>query len=114
MITNANLTIYHKGIDPETRLETWTRYYYPHCWWFDAEGTTIFEGYQRRNKVEVRIPYETNENLNIANFEIGDIICKGEGQNTIQSQSDVPNAYNIIQITNNSFGENAHIHLGGS
>lgn len=114
MITNTDITIFHKGIDESTRLEIWTRYYYPHVWAFDNMGSAVRDGYQHNNRIEIRIPYEANDNLNIGNFSIGDIICKGDVEQSIESQSDVPNAYNITQITDNTFGENPHIHLGGS
>lgn len=114
MITNTDITVFHKGIDESTRLETWTRFYYPHCWWHDTKGSLVRDGYQFNNRVDIRIPYETNEDLNIDNFAIGDIVCKGNIQKSIESQSDVPNAYNITSKTGNTFGMNPHIHLGGS
>ena len=114
MITNTDITVFHKGIDEQTRLETWTRYYYPHAWLFNVKGSIVRDGYQFNNRIGVRIPYETNENLFISNFAIGDIVCKGNVQQVIESQSDVPGAYNITQITDNTFGENPHIHLEGS
>ena len=114
MITNTDITVYHKGIDETTRLETWTRFYYPNCWMFAQKGSIVRDGYKFNNRIGVRIPYEANENLNIDNFEIGDIVCKGKGQNTIQSQSDVPGAFNITSKTDNIIGNNPHIHLEGS
>jgi len=114
MITNTDITIYHKGIDETTRLETWTRFYYKDCWWFGQDGSVIRDGYQVNNRVAVRIPYETNENLNISNFSVGDIICMGNVKIAIEQQSDVDGAYNITSITNSTFGNNPHIHLGGS
>ena len=114
MITNTDITLFHKGIDENTRLETWTRYYYPNAWVFDVKGSVVRDGYQYNNRIEIRIPYGTNKNLDIDNFEIGDIVCKGNIQQTIESQSDVPGAYNITSKTDNCFGMNPHIHLGGS
>lgn len=114
MITNTDITVFHKGIDEKTRLETWTRYYYPHAWVFNVKGSVVRDGYQFNNRIGIRIPYETNENLFIDNFQIGDIVYKGNIQQAIESQSDVNEAYNIAQITDNTFGENPHIHLEGS
>lgn len=114
MITNTDITVYHKGIDNTTRLETWTRFYYPNAWVFDVKGSVVRDGYQYNNRIEVRIPYETNENLDIGNFEIGDIVCKGDVQIAVETQADVPNAYNITSKTDNRYGNNPHIHLGGS
>ena len=61
------------------------------------------------------IPYDNNENLNIADFSIGDIVCKGNIGKTITSQSELNGVefYNITAISNNTFGNNQHIHLGG-
>jgi hypothetical protein len=114
MITNTDITVFHKGIDESTRLETWTRFYYPKAWVFNIKGSVVRDGYQFNNRIGIRIPYETNKNLFINNFAIGDIVCKGNIQQVIESQSDVPGAYNITQITDNTFGENPHIHLEGS
>lgn len=112
MITNTDLTIYHKGINAETKLETWTRFYYPKCWWFETKGSIVRDGYQYNNNVDIRIPYSENSDLSIDNFSVGDIILKGKGQ-AIQSQQDVPGSYNIISKTNNTTGSNPHVHLRG-
>jgi hypothetical protein len=112
MIENGKITIYHKGFDKTTRLETWTRYIY-NGWQHGGEGASLNEGYPDKNDVSLRIPYETNEDLNIGNFSIGDIIYIGEGQETITKQSDLDSSYNITSITNNTFGNNQHIHIGG-
>lgn len=114
MITNTDITVFHKGIDETTKLETWTRYYYPNAWVFNVKSSIVRDGYQFNNRIGIRIPYETNKKLFIDNFSIGDIVCKGNIQKSIESQSDVNGAYNITSITDNTFGENPHIHLEGS
>ena len=113
MITNSSLTIYHKGYDKTTRLETWTRYNYSNVWFFGGKGASINKGYDNANDVEIRIPYD--ENLSINNFAIGDIIVKGTLDINITTQEDLSNydIYNITSINNNNFGNNQHIHLGG-
>lgn len=113
MLTNTPITIYHKTLDLVTRLEKWTRYNYEHCWWFDTKGTSINKGYDHTNNVDVRIPYNLNENARTGIFTIGDIICKGNIQNDITSQSDLDEPYNITSINDNDFGAEPHIHLGG-
>lgn len=113
MITNTDLTLFHKGLDPETRLETWTRYYYPNVWWFSKKGTSLNAGYASVNNIQIRIPYNSNKEVNISNFSVGDILYKGNLEKVIKSQSDVPNAYNITSISNNQFGNEPHIHIGG-
>ena len=114
MITNSSLTIYHKGYDKTTRLETWTRYNYSKVWYFGGKGASINKGYDNANDVEIRIPYDQNENLNIEHFSIGDIIVKGTLDFNIETQEDLKNynIYNITSIKNNTFGTQ-HIHIGG-
>lgn len=113
MITNTDLTVFHKQLDPVTRLETWTRYYYSNVWWFAKKGTSLNAGYTVKNDVQIRIPYKLNQDANIFNFSIGDILYKGNLTKTVKTQSDVPNAYNITSISDNQFGNEPHIHIGG-
>ena len=115
MITNSSLTIYHKGFNNETKLETWTRYNYENVWYFNTENSNINKGYDNANSVEIRIPYEKNENLNIENFAKGDIIVKETLNIDIETQQDLSNykIYNITTINDNTFGNRKHIHIGG-
>lgn len=116
MITNSSLTIYHmSGFDDTTHLEQWTRYNYDKVWFFGGKGAGINKGYENANDVQIRIPYDDNNNLNIQNFAIGDIIVQGTLNTDIETQQDLDNylIYNITSINNNNFGNNQHIHLGG-
>ena len=115
MLVNSDMTLYHKVLDTETRIEKWERYYIEKVWWYGGKGANTQTGYENANDVQIRIPYDMNENLNIANFNIGDIVCKGNIEKTITSQSELNGVeyYNITAINNNTFGKNAHIHLGG-
>ena len=116
MITNSSLTVYHKdGLDVATHLEKWTRHNYDKVWFFSGKGTSINKGYDNANDVEVRIPYDQNNGLNISDFAIGDILVQGTLKTDIETQQDLENylIYNITSINNNNFGNNQHIHLGG-
>ena len=116
MICNNSLTIYHmNGLDPATHLEKWTRYNYNKVWFFGGKGAGINKGYDNANDVQVRIPYDQNEGLNIEDFAIGDIIVEGTLDIDIETQEDLKEylVYNINSINNNNFGNNQHIHLGG-
>lgn len=115
MITNSSLTIYHKGLNTQTKLETWTRYNYDNVWFFGGKGASISKGYDNANDVEIRIPYDKNEDLDITKFAIGDILVQGKLTTDITRQQDLKNydIYNIKTIVNNTFGRNPHIHLGG-
>lgn len=116
MITNSKLTIYHKdGLDITTHLEKWVRYNYDNVWFFGGEGASIYKGYDQANNVEIRIPYDQNNDLNVDNFAIGDIIVQGKLETDINTQQDLKDyhIYNITSIKNNNFGNNSHIHIGG-
>lgn len=115
MLVNSDMTLYHKVHDTETRLEKWERHYIKNVWWYGGKGANTQMGYENANDVQIRIPYETNENLNIAIFNVGDIVCKGNIEKSITSQSELNGVeyYNITAINNNTFGNNAHIHIGG-
>ena len=115
MITNSSLTVYHKGFNSSTKLETWTRHNYDSVWWFGGKGAGINKGYDNANDVQVRIPYEKNEGLDINDFAVGDILVQGTLNTDIETQEDLSNylIYNITSINDNNFGINKHIHLGG-
>lgn len=115
MITNSTLTIYHKGFDATTRLETWTRFNYDDVWFFGGQGASTNKGYENANDVQVRIPYEKNAGLNASNFEIGDLIVQGKLNLDITSQQDLDGylVYSIRSITDNQFGSQPHLHISG-
>ena len=115
MITNSELTVYHKGFDDFSRSEIWTRYNYSKTWWFGGKGAGTNKGYENANDVQIRIPYKQNDNLEISNFEIGDILVKGRVELDITRQQDLSNylVYNITSINNDDFGSEPHIHLSG-
>lgn len=114
MITNSTLTLYHRGYDEETRLNTWTRYNFSDVWWFGGKGSGINKGYDNANNVDVRIPY-ANNNISVDNIAIGDILVNGTLTTDIETQQDLSNydVYNVTSINNNNFGNTPHIHLGG-
>lgn len=115
MITNSQLTVYHKTFDEDTRLEKWIRYNYKEVWWFGGKGSSLNKGYENANDVQVRIPYKKNDNINISHFAIGDILVKGEVNKDIKTQDDLQEytAYNITSLNDNTFGIEPHIHIGG-
>lgn len=116
MITNSSLTVYHlDGLDVATHLEKWTRYNYENVWFFGGKGAGINKGYDNANDVQVRIPYDQNDGLDINDFAIGDIIVQGTLNVDITTRQDLNNylIYNITSINNNNFGNSQHIHIGG-
>lgn len=116
MLINSSVTIYHKdGLNVVTHLEKWTRYNYNKAWFFGGKGAGISKGYENANDVEIRLPYDSNDNLDINNFAMGDIIVQGTLTTDIETQEDLRDylTYNITSINNNNFGHNQHIHIGG-
>lgn len=120
MLVNSSLTVYHKEFDENKRMETWTRFNYGNekeqkIWWHGGKGASTNKGYENANDVSIRIPYDLNSKLNVSNFKIGDILVQGFLNFDITTQQDLLNyeIYNIKSITNNTFGNNKHIHLGG-
>lgn len=116
MICNSSLTVYHKEFNNETKLETWTRFIYNNVWFFGGVGAGINKGYDNANDVNIRIPYDNNSNIDISNFAIGDVLVQGTITDEIDEPTDLLNnhqLYTITSITNNTFGHNPHIHIGG-
>ena len=114
MITRGTITIYHISLNATTKLEEYTRYVYTNCWYFIKENSSISSGIDESNEIDIRIPYETNENADISHFSKGDIIYIGTGAENITSQTELGNdIYRITMLNNNNFGNNQHIHLGG-
>ena len=113
MISNEKITILHKELDTETRLEKWTRHNYDKVWMFIKEGVVQNNGFENSNSAEIRIPYNLNPNLNIENFSKTDIVVKGKIEKDISSISELEGneTYLITSITNNLFGTEPHIHL---
>ena len=114
MITNSSLTLYHKDFDENTKKETWTRYNYKDIWWFSVESANNNDGYDDNNSVNIRIPYATNT-IDINNIAKGDILVNGTLNTNITTQQDLSNytIYHVTSISNNKFGNNPHVHLGG-
>lgn len=114
MITRGEITIYHITLNELTKLEEYTAYNYVNCWYFMNEDAVLNKGLTDANTIDVRIPYNSNENAQISHFAKGDIIYIGKGPTSITSQSELgENIYRITLVNDNNFGNNQHIHLGG-
>ena len=113
MIINNSMTLYHKEF--ENHQDVWVRYNYSKVWWFGGKGASINKGYQNADDVQIRIPYRDNDNLDISNFAIGDIVVKGTFDLDITTQQDLDGYefYNITSISDNQFGNEKHIRIGG-
>lgn len=114
MICNSDLTIYHKGIDTSTKLETYDRYYYKNVWFFGGHGVSTNKGLENANDVKIRIPYDVNE-IDVSKIDLGDILVKGRVEREIEEQADLADydVYIITSINNNTFGNSPHVHIEG-
>ncbi len=73
MQTNADITIYHKEFDPQTRLDQWTYTQYEGVNWYAKRAVSVTDkGLSSANTLTVRIP--TKDKVNAA---IGDIVVRG-------------------------------------
>ena len=113
MISNSDLTVYHRIFNKDDRSITWKRTVYKNIWWFGGKGASINKGYDNANDVEIRISYDLNPD--IKDFSVGDILVKGEIETEITRQQDldINEVYNITSIKDNTFGRRPHIHIGG-
>lgn len=82
MITNANLTLYSRGIDPSTRAETWTRSQIQGVFWQSTKAANILQtGLLNSDKYTIYIPMDRGSLA----FKEGDVIVKGLVTDTITS-----------------------------
>lgn len=113
-ITNNTLTVYHKTTANHTN--TWTRYNYTNAFITGGKGSNTNKGYENANDIQIRLFYNLNSGISIANFSIGDILVIGTLTTNITSQTDITStSYNITSITDNNFGGSdiRHIHISG-
>ena len=115
MVCNNSLTVYHKGLDNTTKLETWTRFNYENVWFFGGKGAGINKGYDNANDFQCRIPYDKNNGLDYSNFSVGDIVIEGTITDDITATKELKKyqCYTIVSLNNNNFGTTKHIHIGG-
>lgn len=110
MLTNTDITIFHRVYDPKTRLDAWKMIYVPGAWWFKKEQSTITtDGRKNADVYTIRIP-----NTNIA-LEKDDYIVKGICRVKMQTVKDLE-GIEKVKITSanyNTFGGNPHIKVVG-
>ena len=111
MITNGNITLYHKTFNSLTMLEEWTRYNYNNVWVFKTDRANINKGIEQNNRVEIRIPY--NFTLDVSKFSLGDMVVCDKIETNISTRQDLTcEVFDVVSINDNYFGNNPHIHLG--
>ncbi len=115
METNTSLTLFHKRFNTESRIDEWDRYLIENVMWQGGKGASINKGYERANDISVWIPYDQNNDLNAVPFAIGDIVVKGNIEQSITKQSDLQvDNFNITTLINNDYGsyDMQHIFIG--
>lgn len=119
MPTNTDITIFRKELNTKTNLYEYKRIYYEFVNWQGGLDASLNKGYEQANDVNIYIPKIANniENVNIYEFKIGDIICKGNIKEVITKESDLKKytqVYNIKTIVPRDLGSDAiqHIEIG--
>lgn len=113
--TNSSMTLYHKRLNKQTRIDEWDIYQIQNVMWQGGKGASINKGYEKANDISIWIPYNENEKLDTIPFSIGDIIVKGIIEDKITKQSDLKiDNYNITTLIDNNYGsyDMQHIFLG--
>lgn len=110
MLTNTDLTIFHRVHDPVTRLDKWERTYVDAAWWFkDSKATLNTDGLTVADVYYVRIP---DTSLVISK---DDYLVKGDCGVDMQTVKDLE-GYEKTRATTvniNTFGDNPHIKVVG-
>lgn len=75
MITNADMTIYHKSIDPETRLDSYERFPIYGVLWEERKAANVLKsGLESADAVTI---YVSLANLSDAPVSHGDVVVRG-------------------------------------
>lgn len=110
MLTNTDITIYHREYDPKLRLDQWKRSYIPEAWWHkDEKSSVTTDGLKQADVITIRIP---DTMIAVAK---DDYIAKGNcpvKMQTIKDLSGIEFA-KVTSVNRNLFGENPHIKVVG-
>lgn len=111
MITNTDLTIYHREYDPELRRDTWKRVYIQSGWWYKAEKASVTtDGLKQADITTIRIP-----DISVVVVK-DDYIVKGVCSVEMRTVKDL-NGTDHVKVTSanyNRFGNNPHIKVVGT
>lgn len=111
MITNTDVTIYHREYDPKTRLDSWVRVHVPEAWWYKNEKSSITtEGLKQADVYTIRIP-DTSVVL-----KKDDYVVKGNCDVAMETVKDLDGfeRTKITSVNYNTFGGNPHIKVVGA
>lgn len=110
VITNADVTVYRRVYNPQTRLDSWEREYVLAAWWFKSEQSSVdADGMHRADTVTIRIP---DISVKVAKE---DIIVKGKCEIDITTPKDLYGweYCKVMSANYNDFGGTPHIRIGG-
>ena len=110
MITNTDLTIYHREYDPKMRVDVWMRFYVSEAWWFTAEKATLTtDGLMQADNTTIRIP-----DISVTVMK-DDYVVKGACSIEMQTAKDLNGTDHgkVISANYNRFGNNPHIKVVG-
>lgn len=111
MLTNTDITIYHREYDPATRLDTWGRVYVPEAWWYKNEKSSVTtEGLKQADVYTIRIP---NTSIYLVK---DDYIVKGKCEVAMETVKDLAGLEKtrVTSVNYNTFGGNPHIKVVGA
>lgn len=61
MMTNTNMSVYNKYVDPFTHETIYKKHLIDNVFWDDSLGSNLNMGYENADKVNVYIPYDKND-----------------------------------------------------
>lgn len=110
MLTNTDITIYHREYDPKLRMDQWKRIYVPKAWWHkDEKSSVTTDGLKQADVITIRIPDTTIEVVKDDYIAKGNCLVKMQ---TIKDLSGIEFA-KITSVNRNLFGGNPHIKVVG-
>lgn len=111
MLTNTDITIYHREYDSSAGFDTWKRVYVPEAWWYKNEKASITtEGLKRADVYTIRIPHTSIV------LKKDDYIVKGNCDVVMETVKDLEGLEKtrITSVNYNTFGGNPHIKAVGA
>lgn len=137
MITNADITIYNRKLNPETRQYVWSRTVISDVHWYTDQKVQILagdKGLSSADLYKIRIPKESfppgylppqeyavlpfGEHRTYWTIENGDLFVHGIVPDEIEKESDLAKKHyvfgKVMSHSDNLFGLNSHIRIGGA
>lgn len=134
MITNADITIYNRKANPETKKMEYCRTILRNVHWHTDQKVTVDKGLQSADMYKIRVPVRNREEPYLtpeeyaalpfgghAGFwttENGDLFVKGATDQDIDKPSDLEGRHLIVgkvqSHSDNRRGGQPHIRIGGA